>query len=494
MQENNSVLISTSSFSAAVKDVDVLCIPSRFVEDHLSAIKSFVEENLGSHVVILQEGISFTSYEEIIPGSKSYLLMGPLEEVFKQIAWEYVFLKGKLFVPEGAVWEHQNLFESSFIGVHLVASGMEDFGARVYANVISNMENRASCISMEALKGSLKGIPAIICGAGPTLTGCISELKGLYSSAAIFAGGSAINALTESSVPFHAGAGIDPHPDYIRFRESSAFEVPFFYQNRFSSEILSKIDGQKISLPSSEGYVFEKWLAEECGEAEAYFDAGWTVATLLTSLATHLGCSPIIFVGMDFGYTDKMYAQELREEVNALASFDPTEGVKTKNDWIMACHWIEDWIKEHPETSVINTSTISHFKGARSIPLKEISLTEKYDTASVLHSAIQEAKVKGAPNKARAPLAEFSSSLIQCQIIVDGMLKLYEDYYPNDPTSKGEFILLEYDLYEEIGYKLLIEPVWSVWKYVFARMDTPCEHRKQLHQILFFKKILTAHL
>ena len=235
-------------------------------------------------------------------------------------------------------------------------------------------------------------------------------------------------------------------------------------------------------------------MAEECGEAEAYFDAGWTVATLLTSLATHLGCSPIIFVGMDFGYTDKMYAQELREEVNALASFDPTEGVKTKNDWIMACHWIEDWIKEHPETSVINTSTISHFKGARSIPLKEISLTEKYDTASVLHSAIQEAKVKGAPNKARAPLAEFSSSLIQCQMIVDGMLKLYEDYYPNDPTSKGEFILLEYDLYEEIGYKLLIEPVWSVWKYVFARMDTPCEHRKQLHQILFFKKILTAHL
>ena len=395
-------------------------------------------------------------------------------------------------MPDGAVWEHQNLFEISFLGVHLVASGMEDFGARVYANVRSNRENRASCISMEALKGSLQGIPAIICGAGPTLTDCISELKGLYSSAVIFAGGSSINALTESSVLFHAAAGIDPDPDYIRFRESSAFEVPFFYQNRFSSEILSKIDGEKVSLPSTEGYIFEQWLAEECGEGEVHFDAGWTVATLLTSLATHLGCSPIIFVGMDFGYTDKMYTQELREE--RAPPLDKAEGVKTKNDWIMAGHWIEDWIKEHPETCFINTSTISHFKGAGFSPLPKISLTEKYDTAGVLHAAIQEAKVKGASDKARACLAEFSSSLIQCQTIVDAMLKLYEDYYPNDPTSKGEFILLEYDLYEELGFKLLIEPVWSVWKYVFARMDASTEHRKRLHEILFFKKILTAHL
>ena len=492
MQENNSVLISSSS--TGVEEVDVLCIPSSYIEHYFSDIASFLQQHGRAEVVILEEGVCFPSYKEWFPNSKSYLLIGPLEEVFKAVAWDNVFLKVKLFVPDGVVWAHQNLFNRSILGVHLVASEMEDFGSRVYANVIRNIENKVCYTSFNALKGSLKGMPAIICGAGPTLTDYMQELKALHSSAAIFAGGAAIEALSKGSVLFHAAAGIDPYPDYIRFRESSAFEVPFFYQNRFSSEVLSKIDGDKVCLPSSKGYVFEEWLEEESAQHPLYFDAGWTVATLLTSLATHLGCSPIIFVGMDFAFTDKMYADVLRQNPHATSSFDKTEGVKTKNDWIMASHWIEDWIKQHPETSFINTSSISHFKGAISTTLQKIALTEKYDIVGAFHAAIQKARVKGSSDKQRACLADFRGSLVQSKIIVDNMLKLYEEQYPNDPTSKGEFILLEYDLYEELGFKLLIEPVWSVWKYVFARMNPSTKAKKHLHQILFFKKILAAHL
>lgn len=493
MHDSNSQVLSHTSGLLEVEDTDVLCIPSEYFQDILPSLLQWVEKG-DRYVLILWQSASFDSFIDISPRIRSFVLHDPIEESFKQIAWEYVFLRIKLWSP--SPWKHKDLFEHTLLGVHLVASDYQDFGSKVRSNVCINTKAQDKHYSLDALKGSMKGIPAIICGAGPTLSENMEQLCQMRSSALILAGGAAIKALSSRSVFFHAAAGIDPDPDYERFVESSAFETPFFYQDRFSSEILSMIHSQKIRLPSTSEYPFEEWLKQEMGSQQSPFDGGWTVATLMTSLATHLGCSPIVFVGMDFGYKDKMYTEELTATDHSDEGAILMQGqIKTKSDWIMASHWIEQWIKTHPEARFINTSSISCFAGSESASLHSVQkeLSKSYDVKGDLHSALEEAKIKRSLDRASLAFEELDESVCRTKDLLASMVKLFESYYPEDPTSKGEFILAEYDLYDELCYKVVIEPVWRVWKHVFARIEDLPIDRRRLHEILFFQKIINAH-
>lgn len=491
MQENSPLL--TSSVHLA-QEIDVYCVPSRFIGSFFSHFKEWLEEKQDRLLVILEERLSLRSYAEIAPQIKSYVLHDPLEETFKQIAWEHVFLQVRLWLPEGEIWPYKERWESCLLGVHLVASGMEDFGTKVYANVRENILKQKEYTSLAALKGSMKGVPAIICGAGPSLSENIEWLRQLPSQALIIGGGAALAA---RSIPFHAAGGIDPDPDYGRFKESGSLDVPFFYQDRFSSEILSLVQGQKIRLPANQGYPFEEWLSEALGREASDFDGGWTVATFLTSLATHLGCSPVIFVGMDFGFTEKMYAEEIKEASAEKGHIlQKTEQIKTKKDWIMAIEWLAAWIKDHEDTLFINTSKISSLAGSQQMTLdaaEETYLRQTYDVRGLLHSAIEGAKVRLGHERALMSFKEYDESVSRCEKILSSILSLFEAYYPKDPRTKGEYILLEYDLYDELCYKVLLEPVWSIWKYVFARIESLTEDRKKIHELLFYQKILKAH-
>lgn len=495
MYESNTIVPSHSSILLEIDETDVLCIPSEYLESSLSSLLEWVEK-ADRYILILWESASLDSFIDISPRIRSVVLHEPIEESFKQIAWEYVFLRVRLWTP-GSVWKYKDLFEHVLLGVHLVASDSEDFGKKVISNICKNTLAQEQHYSLDALKGSMQGIAAIICGAGPTLSKNMSLLSEMRDSALILAGGAALTALTSRGIFFHAAAGIDPDPDYDRYMQNSAFETPFFYQDRFSSKILSMVHAQKIRLPSTAEYPFEEWLKAEKGAQETPFDGGWTVATLMTSLATHLGCSPIIFVGMDFGYKDKMYTEELASSLHSeKAPVYTKDQIKTKSDWIMASHWIEEWIKAHPETRFINTSTISTFTGAKPSSLATVQkkdLTRRYDVANDLHAALEEAKIKGSYDRAHLALQELRESMERTQDLLSSMVKVFEAYYPEDPTAKGEFILLEYDLYDEICYKVVIEPVWSIWKHVFARMEDLAFDKRRLHEILFFQKIINEH-
>jgi hypothetical protein len=71
----------------------------------------------------------------------------------------------------------------------------------------------------------------------------------MSSKAVIFAGGALGSSFFSSGqARVHIAAGTDPDPSYHRFLESAHFNLPFFYQDRFSYNILSKVHGEKISV------------------------------------------------------------------------------------------------------------------------------------------------------------------------------------------------------------------------------------------------------
>ena len=125
-------------------------------------------------------------------------------ELFKQIAWEFVFLPFGYFVLEGASQERAQLcfaeLEHCHQGVDLLASEYKDMGVRVLSNVLANLTALPASKRGGSLEGSCRGMTAIVCGAGPSLNAIAPLLKDLQDQAFIIAGGSAIKALNALSI------------------------------------------------------------------------------------------------------------------------------------------------------------------------------------------------------------------------------------------------------------------------------------------------------
>ena len=354
----------------------------------------------------------------------------------------------------------------------------EDFRITVYNNLISSLDEKVDRTSFEEMKGLLQGVPAFICGAGPSLQKDLIHLNG--QKGIVFAGGAALSCIEN----VHIAAGVDPSPCHERATMKTK-GVPFFYQPRFDASLLAKMEGPKFEVASNPGYLLENWL-----EGKEPFDGGWTVTTFCTALALHMGCNPIIFVGMDLAYGDdgSIYSQSVA---------NPKEGKgitwegnrQTQKDWVLASSWIEQKAAAYPDRTFYTTSQEGlKMKGVIVTKLEELRLSE-IDVFSCLD------KIK----------KNFSSSFIDAEKVlllqnsielslykVGRLLSLWERYYPEDPSSKGEFVLELVELEEQIAYTLIVAPVWDVWQYPIQRQG--CRPGTEgIRQLLFFKEILEQY-
>ncbi|NDE82215.1 MAG: DUF115 domain-containing protein [Chlamydiia bacterium] len=466
-------------------------MPAQYAIAHLQLLSTWQTEKEGRALVILQQGQQLLGFD--IPSACLYRLTDPIDQSLTNLAWDYLFLSIKLWVPEGVFWPYQDLFERAVLGVHLVGSETKDFYAKAIYNTCVNTLKAQESFCLKSLEGALRGVPAIICGAGPTLSEQIPILKSCGSKAVIFAGGAALSALSSEQVPFHISAGVDPDPDPNRSLPPLHHPSPFFYQQRFSSELLGQLSGLKIPVPMAYSGPFNQWLTRlETNPIE--LDGGWTVATFMTSLATFLGCNPIIWVGVDCSFKEDMYdktvaegSKDFKEHVVALGS-----DIKTKSDWVMASIWLSEWIQKHPDTSFINTSSLSAFGKQDSMSIRQVSqlyLHKDYNIDSMVQQMIQAALLKEKNLDGKDAVAVFHQSLVRIRTYLDQFIDLYRQHHPQDPTTKAEFMLLQYELEQEIFYQTVIEPVWGVWKKVFARSMPKDVEVSLLQQILFFRTI-----
>lgn len=243
-----------------------------------------------------------------------------------------------------------------------------------YANLYRNFLHFEKSYLGNGLFNRFQNVPAIICGAGPSLAKHYELLRGLEDKALIFAGGSSMTALTSQDILPHFGAGVDPFsPQLERLTANRAYEVPFFYRNRLYHEAFKLLHGPRLYLTGAGGYDTPTWLEEQLGIESEVLDEGHNVVNFCLEIAYHLGCNPIIFVGMDLAYTGmKCYAPGVIKDpkVTKKELYDtPGFGnqplirkdvhgkpVKTLWKWIAEAKWISDFAKKHPDVDVINAT------------------------------------------------------------------------------------------------------------------------------------------
>ncbi len=439
--------------------VDVLCKEGISIALY-KQVQSWLQE--GRRLFFIEEDAAklnaFASHPDALtllndPRVKIFFLESPIQKdaVAKKIGWLSAFKELRIV---GDSWA--KIITSYHIAAHAIASDAADFGVGVFRHLKLNHQKQLR--SLASLKGSMKGVPAVICGAGPSLEQNGSLLAEWKGKALLIAAGSAIHSM--QTVPDLAIA-FDPHIPAIR---KQYFNVPLCMQSRVHPDSLEGVTGELLYFPESH-FAFESWIAGE----ETPFDSGWTAGTAGVAIAEHLGCSPIVLIGMDYCYRgDQKYA----EQKNA-SSESPLIRVKdgagqdvwTQRDWIMAISWMEQFAAKHPDISCINATA-----GGMAIPGFESKPFAPQEKIPSLPSGSLMPKID-------ERLIQWIESLKKCQ--------------RTDLTELPE---------GEIAQEILLEPLWQIWAPLFERelmidaekLSMP--EKMAIQKLLFFNQVIEEHL
>ncbi len=244
------------------------------------------------------------------------------------------------------------------------------FSAPFYRNFYRNMMVIGESFHGTQLFNEFQGVPAIICGAGPSLNKNAHLLKELENKALIIAGGSSLNALYHHGVEPHLGGTIDPNAaQRDRMWRNHFFNLPAFYRNRVHHLALTTLHGPRLYINGAGGYTIPSWFEKKLGIEDISVDEGHNVINFLTEVAYHMGCNPIIFVGMDLAYTDKKkYGDGIlinqQENQKSLSEDEPVfnkqdiygNPVLTEWKWVTESDWLGNYAKERPGTQFINAT------------------------------------------------------------------------------------------------------------------------------------------
>ena len=426
------------------------------------------------------------------------------DEIFAQIAWEFLFLTCAhvCLADEKSVQAARffNRLESAMHTVNLIASDCRDMGQQVLTNLMRNLCHMPQAVLGSSLRDALRGLPAIICGAGPSLNRIIPKLAQLKDRALIIAGGTAVNALNNHGIIPHLVAHIDPHPPFRRFLQQEISETPFFYQHRFSHELLPKVHGQRVWVAGTGSYPIEEWMSSACGIESERRDSGWTVATFCTSLALELGCETLVLAGMDFACApdETIYAAGVsgEEHENEFMTVQNEEGIEifTKRDWLMSAEWLSATATAHPERKWLNASTGGiPIKGVATTDLSD-ELRQTFDVEAHLHAALAQATPSNVDQaKVDDVLSQLKKSFVRAADHVQQMFNLWQKHHPRPPLQSAEYALVEVEFEQEICFQYVLLPLWEIWKHPIVRKESH-PIGKQLHRLLFFKNALDMNM
>ena len=342
-------------------------------------------------------------------------------------------------------------------------------GFQPFQNFVRNLSRLPGSFYANKLQGKFRGIPAVVCGAGPSLAQAIPTLKKLENRALIIAGGSTLAALSSEGICPHFGMAVDPNlEEYRRLKNSFAFEMPFLYSTRVFPSIFQTANGPFGYMRSGIGGVPEIWMEEELGLLDPMIGThlssdALSVTSICLAWAEFLGCNPILLSGVDLAYTgNKRYAMGVTEEQVDLdeecGAADRIVKSKDRNGkpiytavrWLMESKAFSHFAKMHPKTKFLNTTEGGvGFKKIPFLPLNEavsdfpdlgFSLRKKvFDEIAAAPMPLQTKEIIG---QKMSELRESLDRIIQHLEICSGV-------------KKGSSHLAEMELMDEMAYPYL---------------------------------------
>jgi hypothetical protein len=389
-------------------------------------------------------------------------------------------------------------------------------------NIATNLLSIPDAFHANKLKGKFKNIPAVICGAGSSLGDAVEFIKDLDQKALVFAGGSAITALSYYGIRPHIAMAVDPNEEeYSRLRTSSCFETPFIYSSRLHKDILPSSNMQLGYLCSNTGGIFEAWVHDKLGiHGESFAlelgDEALSVTTLAAAFAVELGCNPVIFCGVDLAYSNRQrYCKgvvnsssiSVKELEKATKSIDRIvrrknmEGlfVHTLVKWVMEASCLGEYAKKHPDTQFLNLSS-------KGLPIPKAASTTKeellkgycrhnYDLRGMLRAESEALQFnEGSKDSLSEAFKELTQSFTASIPLFEKMLheidvKKKKASDLSISLDSGKMSVIEMDIAEEPAYTVCFQPIFSVYLGILNWWN-PLSHspKNEEERFIFLKK------
>lgn len=478
-------------------DADVLSV---FGTSALSRLHTWLSKNPQRFVLCIEKDLkAFLQVKQEVQHPRIKLYQWDLNACHR-ISWEFCLLRLTLVAVNEEEKRFSTRLKEVYTQVHLLISDFRDLGESIVSNVLQNITHLPTSLLGESLQNCCQNIPAIICGAGPSLDRQIPLLIQAQKRALVFGAGSAMCALETQKVQPHFGAALDADPPFSRFLAQTGYETPYFYQSRISSKQLLALHGRKLWVPDPGNYPLEQWIYQELGLLCQPLDSGWTSANFSAAIAAHLGCNPIICVGMDFCCpSHQVYAAGMQPDEGHWVECVNTKQEKrvSKPDWLASAYWLDQFANNNAQLEWIYTDQEAvPLESLTYMPLEQVlsRLPSDLDTTSFSYALTAQAfESKVTQADVRATLQGVSNSFIEARNLCDQLLELWQKYHPASPLEIAEFAVLESDLAQNICAQKFLQPLWEIWKWPILRQEESVLARA-LHRHVFFKKVVEVHL
>ena len=189
-------------------------------------------------------------------------------------------------------------------GARANADARRKLAPRYLCNTIRNTSVISRSANVDALKGAMRGVPAVIVAAGPSLDRQIEELRWVGSRAVVIAVDTAVRPLLDAGIYPDLAVALDPSAANARhLRDISDPRRPFLVaEGSMDPEALAPFDGRLFVFEVS-GHHPWPWL-RSIGIDRGRLRAWGSVLTAAFDLALEAGCDPIVFVGADLAYSE----------------------------------------------------------------------------------------------------------------------------------------------------------------------------------------------
>lgn len=511
-----------------------------FIEDNPSVVRHFLHTDLATKI-LKNPQVMVTLLPIIEPNEEGWaqlrLVAAPLLWAFARskphlsALGSYFLTRFEFFHPFALQW---------LTALSRAARSLAEFYPRaplVFHNFYANLTYLGETIPGYKLANAMSGIPALLCGAGPSLLKQFPILKGLSEGVFLMASGSAINALTHVSIMPHVSGAIDPTAAQAsRLLTSFAFEVPAFYQNRFFSEAFKEWHGPLLYMTGSGGYRVSEWFENELGiDSAEQLIMGVSTSNFLLEIANFLGCYPIVLVGMDLAYTgDKRYVKgisahpsdsekekrDLGKKEELLIGVPGVDGkeVYITNQWFYEAVCMAAFKERNPNLTFLNAT-----EGGMAIPsvenvafskVVEYYFIDSWDIQGWFHGVIQNAvRFKISSVKVFDVLDKWRGSLEACAHALDLLIGYFQNALTFHKKSKlasfslysGKAALWQQELSEEPAYEFFLDTLNTVFETLHAlrirslkwsekKRKRALELSIELERYLFLRQYVADHL
>jgi hypothetical protein len=417
------------------------------VED-LSELVSFFSTKLRREVLESNE-------LEFVWGKSQDALLAHLQNV----CWNTPYEKNKIVVSKKFLKNKEELVRDFYEVIKVINGSLamirgEFFGNRsleVVNNIIFNSTKIPNSSLVMEMKGCCKGMPAVICGSGPSLDEQLELLKHYENDVVIFAGGTSLLKLCSSGITPNVIAGLDPSSrECGRYFYSPYYEVPFCFKPRFNCKALDMTHNPLMYFGGTTGYKISSWIDQELEMPVSECKGGIFTTNTCISIAGILGCSSIILLGMDLSKPLDNYKEKtLEEEVSnssCIMKNSLGESVVSHWQWASSLEWFVEYQNYYPHINFINTSQKGLVIPGASIKTFEEAIKSskrpQRDIQNMIYTALQQ-----------------SSSFVKPERIYECLSKLKKEVdFTKEVTEK---ILEETQKHRAFSHENVIEGYFS---------------------------------